>query len=148
MVSFADINVSHNSVATYARLAGIFNIHLTTNLPNNRPVKKKFKSVKIWQNYGHESVARLFWPTLYSSPLLNNSNPLTASIQWTCVNQNPQKPIFTSHMLLLTATSALELERRRQRSLQWYSLHRYTVSIPKSLPIHTTVPHRQSTKIF
>ena len=23
-----------------------------------------FKSVKIWQNYGHESVAPLFWPTL------------------------------------------------------------------------------------
>jgi len=26
--------------------------------------KKLFKSVNIWQNYGHESVAPLFWPTL------------------------------------------------------------------------------------
>ena len=24
--------------------------------------KKKIKSVKIWQNYGHESVAPIFWP--------------------------------------------------------------------------------------
>ena len=32
MASFANINVSQNSVATYARCGGIFNIHLTTNL--------------------------------------------------------------------------------------------------------------------
>jgi len=29
--SFADINVSQGSVATYARCGGIFNIHLTAN---------------------------------------------------------------------------------------------------------------------
>jgi len=40
MVSFADINVSQDSVATYARYGGIFNIHLTTNLLENLPVKK------------------------------------------------------------------------------------------------------------
>ena len=36
----ADANVSQGSVATYARCAGRFNIHLTTNLSGNYPVKK------------------------------------------------------------------------------------------------------------
>ena len=35
---------------------------LATNLPGNLPVKKICKSVKIWQNYGHESVAQFFGP--------------------------------------------------------------------------------------
>ena len=35
MASFADINVSQGSVATYARCSGIF-----ANLPGNLPVKK------------------------------------------------------------------------------------------------------------
>ena len=65
MACFGDINVSQGSVATYARCDGIFNIHLTANLATNPPVKKILKSVKIWYNYGHESVAPLFWPTLY-----------------------------------------------------------------------------------
>jgi len=33
MACFADINVLQGRVATYARSAGIFNIHLTPNLP-------------------------------------------------------------------------------------------------------------------
>ena len=65
MACFADINISQGSVATYAGHAGIFDIHLTANLPRNLPVKKIFKSVKNWQNYCHESVALFFWPTLY-----------------------------------------------------------------------------------
>ena len=36
---FADINVSQGSAATYARCDGIFNKHLTANLPRNLPVK-------------------------------------------------------------------------------------------------------------
>ena len=60
---FADIGVSQGSAATYAKCGGIFNIHLTTNLPRNLPVNF-FKSVKIRQNCGHEPVAPLFWPTL------------------------------------------------------------------------------------
>ena len=40
--------------ATYWRFGGILNIHLTSNLPRNIPVK--FKKM-IWQNYGNESVA-------------------------------------------------------------------------------------------
>ena len=41
------------SVATYARCSGIFNTHLTANLPRNLPEKFFCKSVKIRQNYGH-----------------------------------------------------------------------------------------------
>jgi len=40
MACFAEINVSQGSVATHARRGGIFDIHLTTNLPGNLPVKK------------------------------------------------------------------------------------------------------------
>ena len=47
MSSFADINVSQGSVATYARSGGSFDIHLTANLPRNLPVKTFRKSVKI-----------------------------------------------------------------------------------------------------
>jgi len=39
MACFADINVSHGSVTTYARCGGIFNIRLTTNLQRNLQVK-------------------------------------------------------------------------------------------------------------
>ena len=57
MACFVDINVSQGSVATYARRGGFLDIHLTANLPGNLPVKNCFKSIKNWQNYGHESVA-------------------------------------------------------------------------------------------
>ena len=40
MACFADINVLQGSVTTYAKCGGIFNIHLTANLPGNLPVKK------------------------------------------------------------------------------------------------------------
>jgi len=66
MACFADINVSQGSVATYARCGGIFTIHLTANLLRNLPVNFFKESVKILQNYGQESVAPLFWPTLYT----------------------------------------------------------------------------------
>jgi len=51
----------HTYVATYARCGVILSIHLTTSLLRSLPVIF-FKSVKIWQNYGHESVAPLFGP--------------------------------------------------------------------------------------
>ena len=60
MACFADINVSQGSVATYAWCSGIFDTHLTANLPGNLLVKNFLKSIKNWQNYGHESVAPLF----------------------------------------------------------------------------------------
>jgi len=57
MACFADINVSHGSVATYARCGGMFSIHLTAILLWNLAVKK---FGKIWQNYGYVSVAPFF----------------------------------------------------------------------------------------
>ena len=62
MVCFADINVSQGSVATYARCGGIFNIHLTANLPRNLPVKKinRFRFGRI--------VATSLWPRFVGAP--------------------------------------------------------------------------------
>jgi len=71
MACFADINVSQGSVATYARCGGIFNMHLTENLPRNLPVEKFCKSVKIWQNYGHESWPRFLAHPVYSKMILS-----------------------------------------------------------------------------
>jgi len=51
MACFADINVSQGSVATYAKCGEMFNIW-----------NFFCKSVKIWQNYVHESVAPFFGP--------------------------------------------------------------------------------------
>jgi len=62
MACFADINVSQSSVVTYARYGRIFSMHLIANLPRNFLAKKICKSVKIRQNYGHESVAPFFGP--------------------------------------------------------------------------------------
>jgi len=39
MACFADIHVSHGSVATHARCGGIFNIHLIVDLLGNLPVR-------------------------------------------------------------------------------------------------------------
>jgi len=47
MACFANTVVSQGSVATYARFGGIFDIHLTANLPGNLVMKKFLKSVKI-----------------------------------------------------------------------------------------------------
>ena len=69
MACFADINVSQSSVATHAKCGGIFDIHVTANLPKNRPVKTFLKSVKNWQNYGHDSVAPFLTHPVYVSLL-------------------------------------------------------------------------------
>jgi len=42
MACFADVNVSQGNVTTHARCGGIFNIHSTTNLSRNLPVKNFF----------------------------------------------------------------------------------------------------------
>jgi len=47
MACFADANVSQGSAAIYARCGGIFNTHLTANLPGNLPVKISFFSNKL-----------------------------------------------------------------------------------------------------
>jgi len=59
---FADINVSQGSVATYARCGESFNIHLTTSLPRNFPVKF-FKSVQI-----DRIMMPSLWPHFFDPP--------------------------------------------------------------------------------
>jgi len=57
MPCFAHSNVSQGSVATYARCVGVFNMHLTGNLPRNLPVKKFCK----WLTFDRIVVLSL-WP--------------------------------------------------------------------------------------
>ena len=64
MACFADINVSHGSVATYARCGGIFDIHLTASLPRNLPVKTFLNRLRI-DRIMVMSLGLVFWPTLY-----------------------------------------------------------------------------------
>jgi len=62
MACFADNNVSQGSVATHARCGGIFNIHLTTNLPINLPVKNRFgfdRIMSLWPTFLAHPVSRL-----------------------------------------------------------------------------------------
>jgi len=47
MACFADINVSHGSVATYARCGGIFDIHFTASLHRNLSVKTILNRLRI-----------------------------------------------------------------------------------------------------
>ena len=55
-------------MAAYARSGGTFNNQITANLPKNHPVKKnenQLRSDRIMD--GHEFVASLFWPNLYTA---------------------------------------------------------------------------------
>ena len=61
---FADINVSHGSVATYARCGGIFDIHLTASLPRNLPVKTFLNRLRI-DRIMVMSLGPVFLPALY-----------------------------------------------------------------------------------
>ena len=62
MACFADINISQGSVATYARCGGIFNMHLTANLPRMKKIINRLKFYRIMVM----SLWPLFLPTLYT----------------------------------------------------------------------------------
>jgi len=55
MACFADINVSQGSVATYARCGGIFDIHLTANLPVQKFVNRlrvdRIMVMSLWSRF-------------------------------------------------------------------------------------------------
>ena len=44
------------------KCSGMFNNLFTTNLLRNIPVNEFWKSIKIWQNYGHEFDVQFFGP--------------------------------------------------------------------------------------
>jgi len=53
----------------------MFNVHLTANLSWNLSVKKILKSVKNWQNDGHDNVAPFFGPP-WSAPCISETEML------------------------------------------------------------------------
>jgi len=62
---FADINVSQGSVATHARCGGIFNMHLTANLPRNLSVKNFVNRLR----FDRIMVVSL-WPRFFGPPCM------------------------------------------------------------------------------
>ena len=94
-------------VATYARCGGMFNIHLTTNIPRNLPVKKcvnrlgfdRFMVMSLWPR---------FWPTLYMKVTSGQRQRLgcTASMfsrRWCTVLKSGQSlSLLLGHLTLLT----------------------------------------------
>ena len=95
-------------VATYARCGGMFNIHLTTNLPRNLPVKKcvnrlrfdRFMVMSLWPR---------FCPTLYMKVTLSGQRQrlgCTASMfsrRWCTVLKSGQSlSLLLGHLTLLT----------------------------------------------
>ena len=64
MVWFADINVSQDSVATYAGGGWIFNIDLTTNLPKHFPIKTFFNRSRF-----DRIMVTSLWPHLLAHPV-------------------------------------------------------------------------------
>ena len=52
-------------MGTELRCGGKYYIGFVDNLIFFRIMKKFWKSVRIWQSYGHEFLAYFFWPTLY-----------------------------------------------------------------------------------
>ena len=68
MACFADTcYLSQGTVATYARRGGIFNIHLTVNLPRNLPVKKVAHRLRFDRIMVMSLWPRFYWPTMYST---------------------------------------------------------------------------------
>jgi len=82
MACFANINVSQGNVATYARCGGIFNIHLTTNLPMN-----------VRQSHGHESMAPLFGP-----PRTRSCGHREPCLRWRIYGSTRRKGQFWVHL--------------------------------------------------
>jgi len=85
MACFADINVSQGSVATYATRGGIFDIHLTANLPRNLPVKNKFLNRFRIDRITFMSL----WPRFLAHPVyLANSQLSTAHLYFLVSDEN------------------------------------------------------------
>ena len=72
MACFADVNVSQTSVTTGGRCGGIFNIHLTANLPRN-PAVNFFNQLRF-----DRIMVMSLWPHFFGPPctciMYNNAN--------------------------------------------------------------------------
>jgi len=78
MACFDDVSVSQGSVATYARCVGIFNIHLTANLPRNLLVKSHTRTVVRECCKGDDESQ---WERVKFDPPPPPKNPLTDAHQ-------------------------------------------------------------------
>ena len=65
MACIADTNVSQGCVAMHARCSGIFNIHLTQNLPTNFQWQKFFNRLRF-----DRIMVMSLWPRFFGSPCI------------------------------------------------------------------------------
>ena len=66
---FTDINVSQDSVATYARCGGMLNIHITANLLWTLPVKKNVNRLRF-----DRIMIMSLWPRFFGPPCSFNES--------------------------------------------------------------------------
>ena len=94
MACFADINVSQGEVATYARCGGTFLYPLNCKFTKESSSENIFfKSVKIRQNYGQESVASLFGPPCIV--IVDPSSCLCLSCLYSCCFDEKKNRVFS-----------------------------------------------------
>jgi len=67
IVTFSCIYTLQGSVATQLECGEIFTNHFIASCPESVPLKRCWKSVKIWQRYGQPQSETLFWDTVYKS---------------------------------------------------------------------------------
>ena len=82
MACFADITVSQGSMTTCARCGEICNIHLTTNLPGNLPVKKLFLN-----RFRFDRMAVSLWSIFFGPPCICIPAHSWSSVQFVCCEQ-------------------------------------------------------------
>ena len=125
MACFADSNVSQGSVATYASCGGIFDIHITANLPRSLPVKKQFFSrlridrimvMSLWPRFLAHPVYRHAWKRWQGEgamvmlvKIMRRS--MEVERQWTLIVTAPSIVLagFASTGLKMTAFTGLAL---------------------------------------
>jgi len=119
MACFADINVSQGSVATYARCAGIFDIHLTANFPRNLPVKKFLNRLRIdrimvmslWPHflahpvYAYNMPIQLHYILLYRLVTRDDAHDVMLGLYITTPSSKSCSSVFCSPRLPLTTTT-------------------------------------------
>jgi len=98
MACFADINVSQGSVATYARCGGIFDIHLTANLPRNLSVKNFLIRLSI-----DRIMVMSLWPRFLANPVeMVRPGHWLGSLLWVSVSAKTLMDGHLAHKNLCT----------------------------------------------
>jgi len=106
----ADINVSQGSVATYARCGGIFNTHLTANLPGEFSEKKIFVNRLSFDRI--VVVGPVFWPTLYEHNTRSGRRRRPIWDWWHCIRRSVRAVCRAGDYIAKAMNVALHSDRQ------------------------------------